>query len=58
MKRTHPLNRIHTHNDIRTRYSVRTSTGPGHAAWLRLKETEQLQTVEHRPLTTKRQIWR
>jgi len=43
MKPMHTLHQIRTHKDIRTRHSIRTSTGPGHAAWPRLKETEQLQ---------------
>jgi hypothetical protein len=58
MKRIHHLNSIRTHNNIRTRYSVRTSTGPGHAEWPRLKETEQLQTQKHHFSSKKYQTWR
>jgi len=42
MKHMHVLQQIRTHKNIRTRHSIRTSTGPGRAAWPRLKETEQL----------------
>ncbi len=58
MKHIRLLKQIRTHKNIRTRYSMRTSTGPGHAAWLRLKETEQLQSGEHRFSSQKRQTWR
>lgn len=43
MKNIGVLGRIRTHKHIRTRHSVRTSTGPARAHWWpRLKETEQL----------------
>ncbi len=34
--------RIQTRKHIRTRHSIRTSTGPARAAWPRLQETESL----------------
>ncbi len=48
MKIIGALGRIRVHKHIRTRYSIRTSTGPGRALWPRLKETEQLQMEEKR----------
>lgn len=48
MKSLSPLGRIRTLKNIRTRHSVRLSTGPGRGLWPRLKETEQLQFEEKR----------
>jgi hypothetical protein len=48
MKGFGALWRIRTHNHIRTRRSIRTSTGPGRAAWPRLQETESLKLKKRR----------
>jgi hypothetical protein len=48
MKYISIFRRIRTHKLIRTRHSIRTSTGPGRALWPRLKETEQLRMEENR----------
>jgi hypothetical protein len=39
---------ILTRRHIRTRCSLRTSTGPGRASWPRLQETERLQLALER----------
>lgn len=50
--------RIRTHDNIRTRCSLVTSTGPGHVHWPRLKETEQLKRAEKHLLAGVRRAWR
>jgi hypothetical protein len=58
MKRLSALGRIRTHRNIRTRYSILASTGPGRARWPRLKEAEQLQAEEKHVKSGRRRIWR
>ncbi len=58
MKRKNSLGQIRTNKNIRTYYSIRTNTGPGQAAWPRLKETEQLQFKEKRLNQYISYIWR
>jgi len=48
MKNIGILRCIRTHKLIRTRHSIRTSTGPARALWPRLKETEQLRMEDNR----------
>ena len=40
--------RVRTRKHIRTKHSIRTSTGPAQAAWPRLQETESLMLEEQR----------
>jgi hypothetical protein len=40
--------RVRTRKHIRTRHSIRTSTGPARAAWPRLQETECMMQEEKR----------
>ncbi len=58
MKRLSALGRIRTHRNIRTRYSILTSTGPGRARWPRLREVEQLYVEEKHVKSGRRRIWR
>jgi hypothetical protein len=58
MKNIRALGRIRTHQNIRTRHSIFTSIGPGHAHWPRLKETEQLRMAEKCVRCGKQRIWR
>jgi hypothetical protein len=40
--------RVQTRKHIRTRHSIRTSTGPARSAWPRLQETESLMLEKRR----------